>query len=219
MLNPVAGFGPRLPRHGLLAPVHPLPDLLKRQPVPAACAPAPAVSPKPTAAPPVLPGVLHLEEEGEQPDDPRDTAVEVDLPAASNPTPVASPKPSAAPPLPPQAIDLEEEEAPPGVASEAIEIPDEPAYNILVVSEGIRYRDNSPFPFQGHQVWCDLRDVANPERDRRLQAHLGYHPLNIQNLMVNETFMRKIICCHERSIGEQGEQDPFLSATQAGIAV
>ena len=48
------------------------------------------------------------------------------------------------------------------------------------------------FPFQGHEVWCDLRDVANPERDRRLQAHLGFHPLNIQNLMVNETFMNKL---------------------------
>ena len=121
-----------------------------------------------------------------------DPADETDLPAASNPTPAASPKPSAAPPVLPRAIDLEEDEAPQGDIVDAIEIPEEPEYNILVVSEGIRFRDNRAFPFQGHQVWCDLRDVANPERDRRLQAHLGYHPLNIQSLMVNETFMRKL---------------------------
>ena len=121
-----------------------------------------------------------------------DPADATDLPAASNPTPAASPKPSAAPPVLPQAIDLEEDEASQGNVVDAIETPEEPEYNILVVSEGIRYRDNHVYPFQGHQVWCDLRDVANPERDRRLQAHLGYHPLNIQSLMVNETFMRKL---------------------------
>ena len=75
----------------------------------AASAPTPAVSPKPTAAPPALPRVLNLEEDEDQHDGfyPMDPADETDLPA-SNPTPAASPKPSAAPPVLPRAIDLEE---------------------------------------------------------------------------------------------------------------
>ena len=144
-------------------------------------APAPAVSPKPSAAPPVLPGNLNLEED----EDPSDDSAPVVLSEES-------PKPSAAPPALPRAINLEEDEAPRGSTEGVIEIPDQPAFNILLISEGIRFRDNRAFPFQGHEVWCDLRDVENPERDRRLQSHLGYHPLNIQNLMVNEVFMRKL---------------------------
>ena len=162
--------------------------------LPVASAPAPAVSPKPSAAPPMLPRALNLEEDEAPSDDsaPVVIAEESSLPAANAPNPAVSPKPSAAPPTLPRAINLEEDEAPYGSNVDAIEIPDEPAYNILLVSEGIRFRDNRAFPFQGHEVWCDLRDVDNPERDRRLQSHLGYHPLNIQNLMVNEVFMRKL---------------------------
>ena len=160
---------------------------------PAASAPTPAVSPKPSVAPPMLPQTLHLEEdeslsEGHSPGDATD---EISLSASRVPVPVSSPKPSAAPPVVPRAINLEEDEAPHD-STAAVVIPDEPDYNILLISEGIRFRNNRTFPFEGHEVWCDLRDVENPERDRRLQSHLGYHPLNIQNLMVNEVFMRKL---------------------------
>ena len=117
---------------------------------------------------------------------------ETSLSASRIPVPVSSPKPSAALAVVPRALDLEEDEAPQNNTAAVVVVPDEPDYNILLISEGIRFRDNGAFPFQGHEVWCDLRDVANPERDRRLQAHLGYHPLNIQNLMVNEVFMRKL---------------------------
>ena len=160
---------------------------------PAASAPSPAASPKPSAAPPVMPPTLHLEE-GEGLNAGPSTGTTADAastPASRAPMPVSSPKPSAAPPAVPTAINLEEDEAPQDGAA-AIVVPDEPEYNILIISEGIRFRNNRTFPFEGHEVWCDLRDVENPERDRRLQAHLGYHPLNIRNLMVNEVFMRKL---------------------------
>ena len=161
---------------------------------PVAKVPTAAVSPKPSAVPPMLPGNLNLEED----EDPTgDSAPEVvtessSIPKAGARDPAASPKPSAAPPALPRTINLEEDEVPRGSTESVIEIPDQPDYRILLISEGVRFRDNRTFPFQGHEVWCDLRDVENPERDRRLQAHLGYHPLNIQNLMVNEVFMRKL---------------------------
>ena len=154
----------------------------------------PAVSPKPSAAPPMPPRAFNLEED-EAPNDgscPVTPGADSSLAAASAPAPAVSPTPSAAPPTLPRVLNLEEDEALQGGNVGAIEITDDPDYNILLISEGLRFRDNRAFPFRGHEVWCDLRDVENPERDRRLQSHLGYHPLNIQNLMVNETFMRKL---------------------------
>ena len=142
----------------------------------------------------MLPRTLNLEEDENQSRGSSSAiaAEETNLSASRIPVPVSSPKPSAAPPVVPRALDLEDDEAPQNSTAAVVVVPDEPDYNILLISEGVRFRDNSAFPFQGHKVWCDLRDVENPERDRRLQAHLGYHPLNIQNLMVNEVFMRKL---------------------------